>query len=66
MVKLIKALWNFVDGYKTYFLVAVQAGGNAYMMNKGYTADQIAYFNLIMSGLIGTNKAIQTKVDAAK
>ena len=57
---MIKTIWQFVSGYKTYFLVAVQAGGNAYMVSKGYTAEQIGWFNGIMAMIIGTNKVAST------
>jgi hypothetical protein len=59
---MIKAIWNFVSGYKTYFLVAFQAAGNAYMVKEGYTAEQIGWFNGIMAMIIGTNKAASTIV----
>ena len=59
---MIKAMWQFISGYKTYFLVGVQAAGNAYLINKGYTTEQIGWFNIIMAGVIGTNKVASTLV----
>jgi hypothetical protein len=55
-------LWQFLSGYKTYFLVGVQAVGNAYMVKEGYTVEQIGWFNGIMAMIIGTNKAASTLV----
>jgi hypothetical protein len=59
---MVAKIWNFLSGYKTYFLVAVQAAGNAYMVKEGYTAEQIGWFNGIMAMIIGTNRAASTIV----
>jgi hypothetical protein len=59
---MVSKIWQWLSGKKTYILMAVLAVGSEFMLNNGYTAEQITTFNLIMTGLFGVNKVASTIV----
>jgi hypothetical protein len=59
---MVAKIWQWLSGKKTYILMAVLAVGSEFMLNNGYTAEQITTFTLIMTGLFGVNKVASTIV----